>query len=157
MTYVILFKRGAQDLYGNAIETDYTLTFHTAALEPWATLPSRESFMITNAYRQDTRIAMGVQAKPVVGFALYHIAPEDAGKVMRPYYDEEISTVLRRSERLREWTQQLDPGPALSGVDEVLLASEQGGQLAPGIYYLQASVPNWDYPQALTLGVVTPI
>ncbi len=154
-TYVILFKRGAQDLYGNAIETDYTLTFHTAALEPWATLPSRESFRITNAYRQDTRIAMGVQAKPVVGFALYHIAPEDAGKVMRPYYDEEISTVLRRSERLREWTQQLDPGPALSGVDEVLLASEQGGQLAPGIYYLQASVPNWDYPQALTLGVVT--
>jgi len=153
--YTIRFNRGAEDLYGNAIETDYTLSFRTGVVEPWAMLPSRENFMITNAYREDTRIAMSVQAKPVVGFTLYHIAPQDAGMVMRRYYGEDTSSVLRRSERLREWSQQLDAGPVLSGVDEVLLASEQGGQLAPGIYFLQARVPNWDDPQALTLGVVT--
>jgi hypothetical protein len=33
-TYTIRFKRGAEDVYGNAIDTDYTFTFTTRAIEP---------------------------------------------------------------------------------------------------------------------------
>jgi uncharacterized protein YfaS (alpha-2-macroglobulin family) len=152
-TYTIRFKRGAEDEYGNAIETDYTFTFSTGKIEPWASLPSTGQFVITNGNREDTRIAMSVSAKPTVGFVLYRIDTEDIGTVMRDYYDTD--TMVKLGHLLRAWSQELDAGPAQYGVDEVKLASEDGGKLAPGVYYLQAIAPNSGYPQSLALGVVT--
>jgi hypothetical protein len=150
--YTILFKRGAEDVYGNVIETDYTFTFVTGKIEPSAYLPSTYQFVITNAYREDTRIAMSVSAKSTVGFALYQIDTPDIGTVMRDYYDGE--SIVQIGNLIRAWNQTLDAGPTQYGVDEVLLASEEGGKLSPGVYYLSALSPNYDYPQYLAFGVV---
>ena len=49
-------------MYGNTIETDYTFSFVTGVIDPWASLPTYERFMLTSAYRDDTRIAMRVAA-----------------------------------------------------------------------------------------------
>ncbi len=153
-SYTIRFKRGAEDVYGNAIETDYTFSFTTGVIEPWASLPATNRFMITNAYRDNTRIAMSVSAKPTVGFALYKVDPQNAGVVMRGYRDD-IERIKQVTTLLRAWSQQLDAGPEQYGVDEVLLASDQGGQLAPGVYFLQVLTLNSTYPQWMGLGVVT--
>ncbi len=152
--YVIQFRRGAEDIYGNAIETDYTFSFRTRGVDPWASLPFGDRFMITSAYREHTRIAMSVTAKPVVNLALYSVPVENYALVMRGYRDRSIP-LKDPAQLVRAWTQQLDAGPALSGVDEVLLASEQGGKLPPGVYYLEARPETADYTQTLGLGVVT--
>ncbi len=151
--YTIRFKRGSEDVYGNAIDTDYTFSFETGRIEPWASLPSTGQFMITNAYRENTRIAMSVTGKLTVGFALYQIKTQDIGTVMRDYYDADA--MARLGTITRAWSEELDGGPTQYGVDEVLLASEAGGQLTPGVYYLQALIPRDNYPQSLALGVVT--
>jgi uncharacterized protein YfaS (alpha-2-macroglobulin family) len=153
-TYTIRFKRGAQDVYGNAIATDYTFSFITGAIDAWASLPTYERFMLTSAYREDTRIAMRVGARPTVRFWLHAVETEQIGMATRAYY-EDLDRLARRSELLRQWTQVLDAGPALYGVDEVLLASEEGGRLAPGVYLLRAQGPRSNQPETMALGVVT--
>ena len=154
-TYVITVRAGAEDVYGNAIETDHTFSFSTAALEPYASLPRTGGLMITNAYRDDTRIAMSVTARPEVKFALYRAGTDEiAGLVRGYYYYDERPRVAREDNLVRRWTQRLDPGTTPWGVAEILLASETGGQLEPGVYLLQVEVPRTDYPQWLALGVV---
>ena len=37
--YTIVFRAGAQDIYGNAIATDYTLSFTTGEIEPYSSEP----------------------------------------------------------------------------------------------------------------------
>ncbi|MEL7674321.1 MAG: Ig-like domain-containing protein, partial [Chloroflexota bacterium] len=60
-SYTILFRAGAQDIYGNAIAADYTLSFRTGAIEPWASLPYGGGRIgLTSAYREDTRLALSV-------------------------------------------------------------------------------------------------
>jgi uncharacterized protein YfaS (alpha-2-macroglobulin family) len=153
-TYVIRFKRGAEDIYGNAIQTDYTFSFTTGQIQSWASLPSRNRFMITNAYRDNTRIAMSVSGKPTVGFMLYRVDTSRIGLAIRNY-SEDVPAITQVTNLVRAWSQELDAGPQLYGVGEVLLASDSGGRLPPGVYYLNAHLPNDNYPQSLVLGVVT--
>ncbi len=152
--YTIRFKRGAEDVYGNAIETDYTFSFSTGALEAWAALPTYERFVLTSAYRDDTRIVMSVQGKPKVRFWLHPLDTGQIGRAIRAYGDE-LERLARHHPPLRQWEQTLDAGPALRGVDDVLLASENGGQLAPGVYLLRVQTPPYRYTETLALGVVT--
>lgn len=153
--YVIVFKAGAEDVYGNKIETDYTLSFNTGKIEPAAWMVNSDQFNITNAYREDTRIAMGVQAKPTVDFELYRVPVENVGLAIR-LYSEHYDRLTNKDTLQRDWSQTMDSGPAQRGVDEVLLASEEGGQLSPGVYLLQAYTPGSNrYAQAMSLGVVT--
>lgn len=153
-TYTITFKKGAEDIYGNVIETDYTFSFVTRKADNYASLPSSNRFMITNAYRDDTRIAMSVSGKPSVGFMLYRLEETILGTLINGYYDN-MSVITQSGTLVRNWDEALDAGPTQYGVDEVLLASETGGKLPPGLYYLQANIANDDYPQWLGIGVVT--
>ncbi|MBN1201518.1 MAG: Ig-like domain-containing protein [Anaerolineae bacterium] len=154
-TYTITFKKGAEDVYGNAIETDYTFSFQTGEREPWAWLPVSSQFVITSAYREDTRLAMSVSDKPTVGFMLYRVDESDTGLMMDQYYYEDVSAAVKMTHLVRSWNQELDAGPAGQGIDEVLLASEEGGRLPLGLYFLQADLPNYTVPEWLALGVVT--
>ncbi len=153
-TYTITFRKGAEDIYGNPIETDYTFTFRTGVIEPWASMPASGQFMITNAYRENTRMAMSVTAKPSVSFKLYQMPAESVGQTMQGYYYDG-SNYLQTAVLVRDWTEELDGGPTQYGIDEVLLASENGGQLPTGVYYLEARLPGNDYTQTMALGVVT--
>ena len=153
--YTIRFKRGAEDVYGNAIETDYTFTFVTGRIEPWASLPSTGPvYDHQRLPRQYPHRHERHRPNRPSGFALYRIEYQrhrngDAGLLR--YRDDcrGWATIVRA------WSQELDAGPTQYGVDEVLLASEEGGKLPPGVYYLQALLPNDSYPQSLALGVVT--
>ena len=153
--YTIVFRAGAQDIYGSAIPTDTTLSFKTGKIEPWARLPyAGERLSLTSAYREDTRIALAVQGKPEIDFALYRVPTEQIGAVFTAYPDD--NSPLARAENLvRRWTETLDATPLLYGADEVLLASEKGGRLPGGVYLLRAQVRGQDYAQWLGLGVVS--
>ncbi|MBI5961591.1 MAG: Ig-like domain-containing protein, partial [Chloroflexi bacterium] len=152
-TYTIQFNRGAVDVYGNAIETDYLFTFKTGEIESSAWMPYIYGLALTNAYRDDTRLAMSVNGKPEVGFRLHRIKTEDMGLALHGYYDDYVE-MMRRSDEVRIWEENLDAGPTLYGVDEVLLASEDGGKLPPGVYLFSAKSPNTSDWQIIPLAVV---
>ncbi len=153
-TYVITVWRGAEDIYGNKIETDTTFSFTTSAIEARAWLPSSGSFVITNAYRENTRLALGVSGKPNAGFKLYRIPTEKIGEVISNYYYyEDVKDLATRENLVREWTEELQAENGY-GTDEVLLASDQGGQLPTGVYLLAANLPDYTDQQWMGLGVV---
>ncbi len=153
--YTIVFRAGAQDIYGNAIPTDYTLSFKTGKIEPWARLPyAGERLSLTSAYREDTRIALAVEGRPEVQFALYRVPTEQIGTVFTGYLDDN-SPLARDDYLVRRWSETLDAAPLLYGADEVLLKSEAGGRLPNGVYSLRAQVRGRDYAQWLNLGVVS--
>jgi len=154
-TYTIVFRAGAQDIYGNAISTDYTLTFRTGIIEPWASLPyTGGRLALTSAYRDDTRLAMPVQGQPEVEFALYRVPTDRIGALLSGYLDD-TSPLGRDEFRVRRWSETLDAGPLFSGADEVLLAGKDGGRLPSGVYILRAQMRKRDYPQWMGLGVVS--
>jgi hypothetical protein len=154
--YTITFLRGSEDVYGNAIDTDYTFSFTTGRIEPQAWLPASNQFSLTNAYRENTRIALGATAKPTVGFRLYRLDESEAWRIIQGYaYVDEMAAIRNVAEPVREWSQELDTGVLTSGSAEVFLSSESGGQLPTGIYYLEADLPTYEQPDWMGLGVVT--
>ena len=154
-SYTILFRAGAQDIYGNAIAADYTLSFRTGAIEPWASLPYGGGRIgLTSAYREDTRLALSVEGRPEVEFALYRVPTERIGMIISNYLDD-ASPLARDEFRVRRWKETLDAAPLLYGADQVLLASEKGGRLPNGVYLLRAQVRGRDYAQWMALGVVS--
>ncbi|GIV81854.1 MAG: hypothetical protein KatS3mg051_1208 [Anaerolineae bacterium] len=106
--------------------------------------------MLTSAYRQDTRHRHErAAANRKCASGCTRVDTERIGVALRAYYDD-LERLARRSPLLREWRQTLDAGPTLYGVDEVLLASEAGGQLAPGVYLLRVQGPQ--HPPARNAG-----
>ena len=153
--YTIVFRAGAQDIYGNAIATDYTLSFTTGEIEPRANLPWFGGRVgLTSAYREDTRIAVAVEGKPNALFTLYRVPLEAFGEVFHGWLGDE-SSFLRGITPVREWTETLDAAPLLHGTDQVLLASKDGGRLPVGVYALRMQVSSHDWPQWMALGVVS--
>ncbi len=153
--YVIRFKRGAEDVYGNAIETDYTFSFTTGKVDPWAGMPFSGSLMLTNAARPDTAIPLAVQGTPTVSFALYRVLPSQYPDVLYglPWGDD-VKGLLAGAELLREWEQTLKAADT-RGLAQVWLASEEGGRLPTGIYIVRAQQKGEDYADYMALGVVS--
>ncbi|MBN1286461.1 MAG: Ig-like domain-containing protein [Anaerolineae bacterium] len=157
-TYTVIFQAGAEDIYGNRIETDYSFSFRTGEikLEPYASLIRQGNFMITGGYRENTRVALAVQGAPNVKFMLYRIPLEAFQSAAEGYYyHNETAPWEQPQELIREWWQQFDSGMQQYTVAEVLLASEGGGVLPSGVYGLvmQVEGDQWDYPERMTFAV----
>jgi hypothetical protein len=149
-TYTITLLAGAEDVYGNAIETDYSWSFSLVEPPPpqlRSYLVVRDYFLtVTNAYREDTRLAMVTwgQEDFISNFALYRAGDivtaiqavtSDVGTY--EWYRAWTDALLSDAEQLRSWQQTFNGGGERA-TDEVLLASTDGGQLEPGLYFLEA-------------------
>ncbi len=142
-TYTITLNAGMEDLYGNAIPTDYVLTFTTAGVQNQAYPFNVGRIAITGSYREDTAIPVVVSGTPTVDFALYRLDLmnlEDAA--IGPYWDNTVPVWANRQTVLREWTQTFDSGGEDQVLRDALLASEEGGQLPPGLYWLISRFPS---------------
>lgn len=159
--YTITFKAGAQDVYGNAISTDYIFTYETGAIETWAYPLTNQTFQTTGAHRQDTRVALIISGTPRVNFSVYRLPDSALPEVMSRYwgwYEEDAPSWEKDENLVRSWRQDFDSG-GVSGIPkEVLLASEEGGLLPTGVYWIKLDIANNSYYQntyRFALGVVT--
>lgn len=150
-TYTITLRAGAEDLYGNPIETDYTFSYSTGPISTWARPLTnyRTDLLITGAHRDNTRISMQVSGTPKVNFRLYTIEKSQLPDVMREniqhggYYYYDVTPYWVNDEHLlRAWTQTFDSQGREGVAREVLLASENGGTLPNGVYWLYIEVDN---------------
>lgn len=166
--YNITLKRGAEDIYGNTIETDYTFYYTTRNL-PNNVYPITEnngSFVfVTGAYRENTRVSVSVTGKPRVHFILYRLSGERLPEVYEDlitnlYNYNPIPSWLSWFEVQRTWTENFDSQGGQNIPTEVLLASPEGGTLSPGVYWLAFRRPNSDgryyqYPLAVVNATLT--
>lgn len=151
-TYTVTLKAGVEDLFGNAIPDDYTFTFTTDRLPDRAYPVITGNFMVTNAYREDTRLAIRATGSPEVSYfvdaidlsTLYSLRFTD----YRDYYGSQAASLRYGGSEgpatgfRRFWETTYDSAGQRDKPFEVLLASEEGGQLAPGLYYVSMSAPS---------------
>ncbi|NDJ86574.1 MAG: hypothetical protein GYB66_11855, partial [Chloroflexi bacterium] len=150
-TYTITLKAGAEDIYGNAIKTDYTFSYTTRAIDTWASpiLSWGARLMLTGAHRQDTRFSILVSGSPTVSYQVFAIPDDDmvsiAEEMIRErsyYYDEELPPWARDENLLRTWEETYDSAGIEGVPKEVHLASEEGGTLPNGTYWVIIKAPD---------------
>lgn len=146
-TYTITFKAGAEDIYGNAIPTDYTFQFTTTDIDNWGYPISTNIFQTTGAYRNNTRIALIISGQPNVNFKVYRLPLQYTEDYLnyRYYYDDRPNPWETPENLVREWSQTFD-SKGLSGVpQEVYLASDTGGVLPNGLYWIKVDTSSNTY------------
>ena len=145
--YTITIWAGAEDIYGNAIATDYTFSFTTREIDTWAyPITGYNTLQITGAHRDNTRISMVISGKPEVTFSLWQLDVPTLDRTMEDifyygYYREDNPSWVNNSNLVRTWTQELDSG-GISGVAREVLLAENGGTLENGLYWLRIEVPS---------------
>ncbi|KAB2859532.1 MAG: hypothetical protein F9K46_11050, partial [Anaerolineae bacterium] len=143
--YTITLLAGAEDVYGNPIANDFTFTYRTADIPVWATpITNYNNVIVTGAYRENTTIAMSVSGKPSVEFNLYRLDINLLESAVE-YYSDTRPAWESSENLLRSWTQTFDSNGFQGIAREVYLASEQGGQLAPGLYWLTITDESSSY------------
>ena len=151
--YTVTLLAGVEDTLGNAIPEDYTFSFQTGALDPVVVPAINGDFMVTNAYREDARIAVNVTGQGAIDFTLNPITAETIasskfGMYTDPYYgpsDLGSGTFYASEFPMRSWQVAFDSGDKLYVPEQVFLASDQGGQLPLGLYYMTAYAPRMSY------------
>ncbi len=142
-TYTITLLAGAQDIYGNPITTDYTFSYTTGDIATWAYPITQGNFQITGAHRQDTRIPILISGRPTVGFELYRVDPALLQEAIQTsYYRDRMPPWVAPQNLLRSWFATFDSQGQEGVPKEVLLASENGGALPHGVYWLVIRAPD---------------
>ncbi len=159
-TYSITLLAGAEDIYGNAIRADHTFTYTTGDIATWAyPITTNSNFAITGAYRQDTRMPIFVSGTPAVGFELYRVELTDVvDSGRRYYYDDRLPAWATDDRLVRRWSQTFDSQGREGVPKEVLLASEQGGVLEQGVYWVVMRTPErgmYQFPLAVASANLT--
>ena len=159
-TYTITLLAGAQDVYGNAIETDTIFTYSTGSIRNYAyPIGANYGLAITGAHRENTRFSIYVSGTPSVGFELYRLADERLWNVAQGgYYGDQLPTWIDRADLVRAWTTTFDSGGREGVPKEVLLASDQGGQLPSGLYWVIMRAPEqsiYQFPLEVATASVT--
>lgn len=149
--YTITLLAGAEDIYGNPILSDYTFRYTTREIDTWAypIIQYNDSLQITGAHRMNTRISMMISGAPKVNFRLYDINQDDLPEAMDQairrgsyYYSEEMPPWARNDNLRRAWAENMNSDGREGVPAEVLLASEDGGTLPNGVYWLVIQSPN---------------
>ncbi|MFO7320100.1 MAG: Ig-like domain-containing protein [Chloroflexota bacterium] len=148
-TYTITIDAGVEDIYGNAMPEAFSFSFTSGPLQPEAYPIINGSFMITSAYREDTRFAMMTTGRGEFYVSLYEVTPEAIteaapGKFQDYFFSaassttfsEELPPWVTEANLLRAWMQTFDTGDRQRVPQEVLLASEAGGRLPVGLYWV---------------------
>lgn len=130
--YSVTLKAGTEDVYGNKIESDYTFSFTTGVVEPYAYLVDSGNFVATGGYRDNTALSMNISGTPTVQFELYEVPIEHFNSAFYYLYGDELDRVIDQSTLLRQWEETFDIGTAY-GVTKVNL-KEGGGALPLGNY-----------------------
>jgi uncharacterized protein YfaS (alpha-2-macroglobulin family) len=159
-TYTITLLAGTEDIYGNAITTDYVFSFTTGAIDTWAyPITGNSNLAITGAHRQDTRFSVYVSGTPNINFELYQVPLNDLSQVVRHYYyEDDMPPWVTPANMLRKWSQSFDSEGREGVPKEVLLAAEDGGTLPNGLYWVIMRAPDrqlYQFPLAVSTANLT--
>ena len=142
-TYTITIGAGLQGRYGHKLGRDYTFSYTTGDLSPYAYLISTGDIGAYNAY---TETVAYVRHRNVsrLDFALYRLRRTDLFRFVEDYWWESWEKFKPdRRDLVRAWSKELEAPPNVARLFKVKLA-ELGGALPPGLYYFEVSSPDTD-------------
>jgi hypothetical protein len=155
-SYTVTLTEGILGRHGHRVEGRTVHTFRTRPADPVVQLSLVDMVGTYNAYTEP-RVVVGHRNVSRLDMALYSVTREefvsltrqDAWERWDKYRPAADAMVSRWSRRV---SAQVDALSTLSAA----LATEDGGRLPPGIYYVQVSAPEATYP-ARHLLVVSPM
>ena len=147
MTYTITLEAGALDRYGNPIRETTTFRFHTEDLRAGLNVAMRGDLSLTSAYRPDTTIlAVTTNISSVQG-RLATLSINDLLSLSTQWGYMNLRDWVPQG-FTREWSQTIEAARNTRVATPINLASESGGQLAPGLYWVELDSPEfWRFLQ----------
>ncbi|MGD9029975.1 MAG: Ig-like domain-containing protein [Anaerolineae bacterium] len=126
------------DPYGNTTGQELTVRFRTAPLDPWAQVDVPGAIGTVDAH-QPAQIPIGFTNVDRLDLRLYSLELEDYFDARDRFYEREAP-----GELLRAWSVAVEA--PLDEMRHVLVdLTEDGGQLAPGLYVLEVEAPEVDF------------
>jgi len=141
-SYTLTFGAGIADPYGNTLGEEKVVRFTTRDLDPSAYFSNPANVGTYNAYTE-TIVYVSYRNVSRLNFGLYRLDKEDFihlnGSESWSYWDEfspDPAALVRR------WSEDADAPLNQMGILNTKVASEEGGTLAPGLYYLELTAPE---------------
>ncbi len=143
-SYTITFGAEIADPGGNTLGEDKVVRFTTRGLDPSVYFASSGNVGTYNAYNEPV-VYVSYRNVSRLDFGLYRLDREDFirlnGSDSWRYWDEfspDPKALVRR------WSEDVATDTPLnqSGILSIKVASEEGGTMAPGIYYLEVTAPE---------------
>ena len=111
-TYTITLAPGAQDIYGNTIDSEYSVTFTTSALGADVQLQTPGSVGFYNAFREPVSLFMTYRNVSQIDLAMYEVPINKFLWQLSQYsYDPTNEYVPDRETLMREWVVTSDADP----------------------------------------------
>lgn len=141
-TYTVTIDPGVADPYGNTINEPFKLTFSTGDLPAMMNFAQRGQVLLTSAYRPNTAILGATVNVSGIEARLATLSVSELMGLSRGYGYFDLQN-YQPGNVIRSWTQPVQAQPNIRADVTLNLASENGGQLRPGIYYLELFAPEW--------------
>jgi uncharacterized protein YfaS (alpha-2-macroglobulin family) len=141
-SYTFTFGAKIADPYGNTLGQAQMVRFTTRNLDPMAYLSTPGNVGTYNAYTK-TIVYATYRNVSRLDFGLYRLDREDFirlnGNESWDYWDK-----FRPGPEalVRQWSEEVDAPLNQVGVLSTKVTSEEGGTIAPGLYYLEATAPE---------------
>jgi uncharacterized protein YfaS (alpha-2-macroglobulin family) len=140
--YTFTFGAGIADPYGNTLGQDQVVRFTTRDLDPSVYFSNPANVGTYNAYTE-TVIYVTYRNVSRLDFGLYRLDKEDFinlnGSESWQYWDEFSPDPAAL---VRQWSEAADAPLNQTGILSTKVASEEGGTMAPGLYYLELTAPE---------------
>lgn len=136
--YEVRIGPGIADPYGNKTGQEMMVRFRTAALSPWAQIPTPGTVSTLDAY-QPARIVAGYLNTDRLDLSLYRLETDEFFRAQRDWWEYRLA-----GNPVRQWSVPVEALLNQAGYALVDLM-EDGGRLEPGIYALDLRAPGVEH------------
>src|SRR5450432_1603344 len=150
-TYTVTIDAGISDPYGNAIKTPTVITFSTLNASPSLGLATKDTFAFTSAYRADTVVNAAAINISQIDSQISALEPNEFFGLLDPQNGYPQLNNYKPPRVTRAWSTKVDAKVNERAAVALKLAGDQGGKLAPGVYYLQVTSPEFQKASILPI------
>ncbi|MCZ7546228.1 MAG: Ig-like domain-containing protein [Anaerolineae bacterium] len=141
--YTVTIEAGMADVYGNVIEQGMQVRFSTGDYDPYAYVQMPDRVGMLSAAAADTQLFTTYRNVSSLDLSLSTVRQAEFISLIGRDSWELWDTYAPTAEQLvRAWSVPVEPERNTRHFYLAKLASEEGGALEPGLYYLQLSAPE---------------
>ncbi len=149
--YVVRLLPGASDLYGNSIRDEFSYTFTTGNMYPYANLVLPWTPLIYRAKGpQDVFFEYNNVTTATV--SLYPVSFEEFGRMLKG--DVEMINFKPQTQPMREWKPDMEVPRNQVNRQEIKLEDPKGNSLKPGYYFIGVTGEPLDYKSRFYQGFI---
>lgn len=144
--YTIRIAPGMEDIYGNAVAEPTVFHYTTAARTPLLGFHVPGPVGFYNAYRKPTQLYARHRGAETINFALYRVPLKEivSRLTQADYYDPTQNYDPPADNLMKSWRVESVAPENVQIYEPLELRGGQGQDLAPGVYFLEATSPGFE-------------